>query len=69
MSYYFGRKYYAVPYNVKKITGYMALSAGFGTLSFYVFDRNLMVGTTLLLVFLLLIYLNEKEDIKRILAK
>lgn len=69
LSYYYGRKYYAVPYDVKKIIGYLSVSIGFGTLSFYVFDRNLMIGTTLLLVFLLLIYFNEKEDIKRILAK
>jgi O-antigen/teichoic acid export membrane protein len=69
LSYYFGRKYYAVPYNVKRIIGYLALSIGFGTLSFYVFDRNILIGTTLLLVFLLLIYFNEKDEIKRILAK
>jgi O-antigen/teichoic acid export membrane protein len=69
LSYYIGRKYYAVPYNVKNILGYLLLSIGFATLSFYVFDRNLMIGTTLLLVFLLLIYFNEKEDIRRILAK
>jgi O-antigen/teichoic acid export membrane protein len=69
LSYFFGRKYYAVPYNVKNILGYLMLSIGFAALSFYVFDRNLMIGTTLLLVFLLLIYFNEKEDIRRILAK
>lgn len=69
LSYYFGRKYYAVPYNVKKILGYLGLSTGFGSLSFYVFDRSLMIGTTLLLVFLLLVYFNEKEDIKEILTK
>ena len=68
LSYFFGRKYYAVPYNVKSILGYMALATGFSIVSFYVFDRNLMIGTTLLLVLLLLIYFNEKEDIKRILA-
>lgn len=69
VSYYFGRKYYAVPYDTKKIIGYMLLSIVFATFSFYVFDRSIMIGTTLLLVFLLFIYFNEKEDIKRILAK
>ena len=69
VSYYFGRRHYPVPYDVKKIIGYMVLSIVFGTLSFYVFDRSIMVGTTLLLVFLLFIYFNEKEDIKRVLTK
>ena len=68
LSYYFGRKYYAVPYNVKKIVGYLMLSVGFSVLSFYVFEGNLIFGTILLLVFLLLIYFTEKKEVKRLLA-
>ena len=67
LSYYFGRKYYAVPYNLKKIGGYILLSVTFSSISFYVFDRNLFIGTTLLLVFLLLIYFAERKDIQSIL--
>ena len=69
LSYYFGRKYYAVPYNVKKIVGYLMLSVGFSILSFYVFEGNLVVGTILLLVFLLLIYFTEKKEVKSLLAR
>lgn len=69
LSYYFGRKYYAVPYNLKRIGGYVLLSVGFSILSFYVFDRNLIIGTTLLLVFLSLIYFAEKKEIQSIMKK
>ncbi len=69
LSYYFGRKYYAVPYDLKKIGGYLVLSIVFSGLSFYVFEGNLIIGTTLLLVFLLFIYFSEKEEIKRILKR
>ncbi len=69
LSYILGQKYYAVPYNLKKIGGYLLLSTGFSILSFYVFDGNLIIGTVLLLVFLLLIYFSEKSDLQRILRK
>jgi len=67
MSYYFGRKYYSVPYDLKKIGGYLVLSIGFSGLSFYVFRGDLIIGTILLLVFLLYTYFSEKKEIKRIL--
>jgi len=40
LSYYFGRKYYPIPYNLRKITFYLVLSIIFSALSFYVFNRN-----------------------------
>jgi hypothetical protein len=69
LSYFFGRKYYAVPYNLKKIGGYLGLAVGFSALAFYVFERNMLIGTALLLVFLLLTFISEKNDLKRILKR
>ena len=69
LSYYFGRKYYAVPYDLKKIGGYLMLSIGLSALSFYVFGGNLIIGTTLLLVFLLFIYFSERKEIKSIIQR
>ncbi|WP_432412230.1 lipopolysaccharide biosynthesis protein [Rasiella sp. SM2506] len=69
LSYFFGRKYYPVPYDLKKIGGYLLLSVGFSAIAFYGFDSNLIIGTVLLLVFLLLVFLSEKKDLKRIINK
>lgn len=69
LSYYFGRKYYPIPYDLKKIGGYLLLSIAFSAIAFYGFDSNLLIGTALLLVFLLLVFLSEKKDLRRIIKK
>jgi O-antigen/teichoic acid export membrane protein len=69
LSYYFGRKHYAVPYDLKKIGGYLLLSIAFSGLAFYVFQGNLTIGTILLLVFLLFIYFSERKEIQSILQR
>ena len=69
LSYYFGRKYYPVPYNMRKILFYMSISIGFSALSFYVFNRNLIAGGILLLLFLMLVYKMEGDRLKTILLR
>lgn len=66
LSYFLGRKYYRVPYEVKKIGAYLIVAISFGTASFYIFDRNLIIGTALLLVFLFGVFYFEKKELKRI---
>ncbi|MEY8020331.1 lipopolysaccharide biosynthesis protein [Muriicola sp. SD30] len=66
ISYYFGRKYYPIPYNFRKIGFYMGISILFSALSFYVFNGNILIGSLLLLVFLLLVYKMEYDLLKRI---
>ena len=65
LSYYFGLKYYPIPYNMRKIALYGGVSVTFSALSFYVFDRNLIVGSLLLLLFLGLIYKSENKKLKK----
>jgi O-antigen/teichoic acid export membrane protein len=67
LSYFFGRKYYPIPYNLKKILLYLTLSIILATLSFYHFRGNYVVGISMLIVFLGIVYFSEKEDIKKIL--
>ncbi len=69
LSYYFGKKYYPIPYNMRKILFYSGISIVFSVLSFYVFDRNLIAGSLLLLVFLGLIYKLEGDKLKTIFLK
>jgi len=69
LSFYFGKKHYPIPYNSRKIIFYLGLSILFSATSFYVFNRNLVIGGLLLLVFLMLVYRMESEILKRIFFK
>ncbi len=69
LSYYFGRKYYPIPYNMRKIVFYLTVSLVFSFLSFYVFNRNLIAGSILLLLFLGLVYKMEGDKLKSIFLK
>lgn len=69
LSFYFGRKYYPIPYNFRKILFYGGISIVFSVLSFYVFDRNLWVGSLLFLVYLGLVWRMEQERLKSIFLK
>lgn len=69
LSFFYGRKYYPIPYNFRKISFYLGLSVLFSALSFYVFNRNLVIGSLLLLVFLTLVYRMESDILKRIFLK
>ncbi len=66
LSFYFGRMYYPVPYNFRKIIFYLGVSILFSTLSFYIFDRNLFIGIPLLLIFFGLVYKLESQNLKKL---
>ncbi len=66
LSYYFGKRYYPIPYNFRKIVFYLAISIAFSALSFYVFNRNLIIGGLLLLLFLGIVYRLENERLRQI---
>jgi O-antigen/teichoic acid export membrane protein len=69
ISYYLGNKYYPIPYDMKKIGGYLSLSVFFSAVSFYGFRENYFVGVGLLIVFLYFIYHNEKEILIKIIKR
>ncbi len=69
LSYHFGKKYYPVPYNMRKIVFYLSVSLIFSILSFYVFNRNLIGGSILFLLFLGLVYKMEGDKLKSIFIK
>jgi O-antigen/teichoic acid export membrane protein len=69
ISYYLGNKYYPIPYDFKKIGGYLGLSILFSVVSFYGFRENYFVGIGLLLLFLYFIYHNEKATLMSILKR
>ncbi|ASV30152.1 lipopolysaccharide biosynthesis protein [Maribacter cobaltidurans] len=69
LSFYFGRMYYPIPYNFRKIIFYLGISILFSIVSFYIFDRNLFVGVPLLLIFLGLVYKLEIDNLKKVFVK
>ncbi|MEO1009823.1 MAG: oligosaccharide flippase family protein [Bacteroidota bacterium] len=69
LSFFFGRMYYPIPYNFRKIIFYLGISILFSLLSFYVFNRQLVPGMILLALFLGLIYKMESDMLKKIFLK
>ena len=69
LSYYYGRKYYPIPYNLKKIGLYLTVSIIFSFLSFYQYRENYSIGITMLVVFLSMVFFLEKKQIKELLNR
>ena len=69
ISYLMGRNQYPIPYDGKKIGGYLGLSILFSGVSFYYFRENYFVGITLLMAFMYFIFYNEKETLLRIIKR
>lgn len=69
LSYYFGKKYYPIPYNLKKIGVYLLVSIISSVVYFYQFRANYVVGISLLIVFLGIVYFSEKDQLKQLLKK
>ena len=67
ISYYFGKKYYPVPYKLKSILLYLVLSVGLSAMSFIYFRENYLMGVVFLGIFLIAVFLNERKDFKQIL--
>ncbi|REG89286.1 oligosaccharide flippase family protein [Winogradskyella sediminis] len=69
LSYYYGRKYYPIPYNFKKIVLYLGVSTVFSMLYFYNFRGNYVIGIGALIVFLTLVFQLERKELKQLLKR
>lgn len=67
ISYLYSRKYYPIPFQLKRISLYFCVSVVISVISFYVMPENYIFGILSLLAFITLIYLNEKDEIKHML--
>ncbi|MCF6296925.1 MAG: polysaccharide biosynthesis C-terminal domain-containing protein [Flavobacteriaceae bacterium] len=67
VSYFYGKKYYTIPYKIKNIALYLFLSTGFTYLSFSFFRGNLFISSLLVIIFVGFIMWNEKKEIQKIL--
>jgi len=69
VSYFLGRKYYPVPYDINRISIYLLVSAGLSFITYYHFDRNMLLGTVFLLFFFALIGFLERKELKQLLNR
>jgi O-antigen/teichoic acid export membrane protein len=69
LSLYFGRKYYPIPYNLKRISLYLGVSILFSFVFFYRYRENYSLGITMLIVFLGMVILLEKNQLKQVLKR
>ena len=69
LSFYFGKKYYPIPYNLKKISLYLVVSILFSFVFFYNYRENYIIGSVMLIVFLGLVIRLEKNELKQLLKR
>ncbi|WP_378186008.1 lipopolysaccharide biosynthesis protein [Aquimarina sp. W85] len=69
LSYFFGKKYYPIPYDIPRISFYLVLSIILCILSFYIFDSNYFITIPLLLLFLVVLYVFEFKELKQIIKQ
>lgn len=69
ISYFLGNKYYPIPYDMKKICGYLGISVALSLVYFYCFRENYYVGIGAIVLFTLFLYKNEKETLQRIISR
>jgi O-antigen/teichoic acid export membrane protein len=64
LSYFWGQRNYPIPYNLKKNFVYLLTSVCIVFVAFVVFDRNLLVGNALFLIFTGTIIFVERKELK-----
>lgn len=69
ISYLVGRKKYPIPYEINRIGGYLAIATILSFISFYYFRANYWISAILLGVFVTLVFVLEKKQLKHILRK
>ncbi|NNK88361.1 MAG: oligosaccharide flippase family protein [Flavobacteriaceae bacterium] len=67
LSLYYGRKYYPIPYDFKRIGLYLVTSIVFSLLYFYMFRENYIVGSIMVIIFITILWIGEKDELKQIL--
>ncbi|MDT7831359.1 MATE family efflux transporter [Flavobacteriaceae bacterium S356] len=69
ISYIIGKKHYPIPYQLKKVGLYIVTSSIFCGVSFLSFRGNYVVSVFAILLFLLIIFFNERNTISKFLHR
>ena len=67
ISYVLGQKNYPIPYNLRKNLAYLLISVVLVVLSFVIFERNLIIGNLLLILFVISIFWAERKELRQLL--
>jgi len=68
-AYFVGKKYYKVPYDMKKVGSYLLVSIGLSLLSFHYFRGNFIISTIIIITYIIFTLWSEKNLLKKILLK
>ena len=68
LSYALGQKHYKVPYNVKRIVSYLVLAIVFSIITLNP-KTNYYINSVLVLLFLAIVFLSEKKELKQLLKR
>ena len=66
LSFLYGRKYYAVPYEVTRVLGLLGLTSLMSGISFFLFRGNYLVSALFVAALAMIIYWNQKSEIKEL---
>ena len=69
ISYMLGQKYYPVPYDLNRISLYLLISTALSFITYYHFNRNMLLGTVFLLLFVVLVAFLERKELKQLLNR
>lgn len=69
ISFVLGRKHYPVPYQTRRIGLYLLTGTVFSFLTYYIFDKDILIGTVFLCVFIFMVYIFEKNELKQLLKQ
>jgi len=69
ISYYWGQKNYAIPYRLWKNLAYIFVGTLLCWVSFYLFDRHLLLGNLLFIGFVLGTFLAERKKLRSLLRR
>ena len=69
LSYSIGRRHYKVPYEVGKVLFYLVFSTILSFIGFYYFEKNILIGTLFLCLFVITVFVLEKNQLKQLLKK
>lgn len=69
LSYIWGQRNYPIPYKLRKNIIYLLSSICIVFVAFVVFERNLIIGNTLFIIFTAIVLIVERKDIKLIFGK
>lgn len=64
VSYFWGQKFYRIPYKTKKIGLYVVMSVVFALTNYYLFNSSIIIGNCLLLIYIAIAIFIEKSSLQ-----